>query len=122
MNIRRLGYLPLILLVASCASTVKEHDYSLQWTRDSARLVVVDADGTVIRPFGGKYVGVPGYVFSGDAIAMHPGTRRIQHICPLPEGAIEVLDVAPSLVVTFKAGHKYELSCKNGAPKIRELQ
>jgi len=119
----RIGiFLALSFVVSACASPVAESDYSLQWTKESVRLVVVDDDGKPVSAFGGKYVGVPGYLFAGDAIAFHPGVKRISHICPRPPGSIEILDMAPSTSFDFKAGHKYELSCRSGWPHIRELQ
>jgi len=114
--------LALPFLISSCATTVTESDNSLQWKKDSVRLVVLDDDGKPVSVFGGKYVGVPGYLFTGTEIAFHPGVRRINHVCPRLPGSIEVLDVAPSVSFDFKAGHSYELFCRAGWPRIRELK
>lgn len=86
------------------------------------RLVVVDDEGKPISPFGGTYIGVPNYLFTNNEFAFHPGVKIITRICPRPLGGLELLDVAPSVSFNFKAGHKYELSCKEGWPYIREIE
>lgn len=108
-------------LLTSCAPAVRKTNYDLQWDKSTARLVVTDETGKQIPAFDGKYVAVPGFVFSRGEIRMHPGKRRIGHICPVPPGDIYVLDIAPSVDYDFKAGKLYELSCKRGQPAIREL-
>jgi hypothetical protein len=122
MTTRAIYILALPLVLSACATAVTESDYSLQWKKDSVRLVVVDDEGKPVSAFGGKNIGVPGYLMTGDEIAFHPGVKRIRHICPRSPGSIEVLDIAPSVSFEFKAGHKYELSCRAGQPHIRELQ
>jgi hypothetical protein len=112
----------LTFLISGCTTTIEESDYSLQWANNSARLVIIDDDGKPVSAFGGKYVGVPGYLFVNNELAFHPGKKQISHICPRPPGAIVVLDVAPSVSFDFRAGHRYELSCKSGWPSIREIK
>ena len=104
----------MVVLVASCSVVREQSDYDLQWDKYSARLTILDDDGHTIEPFGGQYVGIPGNVFAGGAIIMHPGKHRINYICKLPPGTPFVTDIAPSVEIEFKAGHKYELMCRNG--------
>jgi hypothetical protein len=122
MITRTVSVLALPLLISACTTSATEDDYSLQWKKDSVRLVVVDDEGKPVSAFGGKYIGVPGYLFTGTEVAFHPGVRRISHICPRPPGSIEVRDIAPSVSFDFKAAHSYELSCRAGWPHIRELK
>ena len=121
--ITRTGLLFVLpFLMVACTTTDAESDYSLQWKKSSVRLVVLDNDGKVLPAFDGKFIGGPGYLFTQNEFSFHPGVRRLSRVCPLPPGAIEVLDVAPSVSFDFKAGHRYEFSCKRGSPSIREIE
>lgn len=112
----------LPFLMVACTTTVTESDYSLQLKKDSVRLIVLGNDGKVLPAFDGKFIGVTGYLFTQNELSFHPGVRRLSRVCPLPPGAIEVLDVAPSVSFDFKAGHRYEFSCKEGSPSVREIE
>jgi hypothetical protein len=116
-----LALLALSSCLVSCAPTAQRIDYELRSNKYSVRLVVVNENGRPIPAFDGRYVALPGFVFSGGQIRMHPGRQRIGFICPLRHGDVEVLDVAPSVDYDFEAGQRYELKCDAGAPSIRRL-
>ena len=50
---------------------------------------------------------------------MHPGKQSVGYNCPQPDGTV-IIDNMPTIQFTFKAGHSYELHCKNGSPVISE--
>jgi hypothetical protein len=111
----------LSFCMVSCAPAVQRIDHELHSNKYSVRLLIVDENGKLIPAFDGRYVALPGFVFSRGQIRMHPGRQRIGFICPLRPGDVEVLDVAPSVDYDFEAGQRYELKCGAGAPTIQRL-
>lgn len=107
--------------VSGCAPVEERSDHALQWDKFSARLTILDDRGIPVRPFDGKTVAVPGYLFSGDEIRLHPGKHHIGRYCPQRPGGIVVLDMTPSTSFDFKAGHAYQLKCIGGSPAIRQV-
>jgi hypothetical protein len=55
----------------------------------------VNDEGKPVSAFGGKYFGVPAYLFAATEVEFHPGAGRISHICPCPPGFI--VEMAPSV-------------------------
>ena len=112
----------LSIVSASCASTKMPEDWSLQSESNSAILRVIGDDGQIARPFNGHYFSMQGYIFVAGTIVLHPGKHKISYGCPQDPNEPIVFDYVPSLVYTFKAGQKYELSCVEHSPTIRLVE
>ena len=107
------------LLLCACHSTPQHNDFSLNWPGQSASLTILDDEGKPGAAFGGRLIMIPGYMISGSRILLHPGNHRVGAVCPTPPGAMEILDVVPSLAHEFKAGRNYEMRCHMGYPQVR---
>ena len=114
---RLIAALGIALALSSCATA--PNDYSLQWESQSAVLYVYSPDGSQVPAFGEQLLTIPGYLFSGGAIFMHPGEQLLGYSCPRTDDII-IHDAVPFVRFTFQAGHVYELRCKDGTPVISE--
>jgi hypothetical protein len=123
MNSKVLFVFIVTVTVTSCASKSKKEigDWPLQWEPQSARLTIVGDNEEMRAPYDGNYLSVPGYIFAGGHISLHPGKKRISYSCAQPEDAIQITHYVPSVEFDFKIGHQYELRCKNSQPVIIDV-
>ncbi|MCC7249119.1 MAG: hypothetical protein IT473_10905 [Lysobacter sp.] len=112
-----------VVLTTSCATTPKQaNDWSLQWSNQSARLIISEDNGDPLLPFQGRYLSLPGYIFVANQISLHPGTHRISYACPGEWSWRQITHYIPSVEHTFESGKRYELYCIEGEPHIRMIE
>jgi hypothetical protein len=119
--IRSLSSLIGLLLLCSCATPENSYtrDIALEWESSSAKLYVYSPNGSQLPSFGKETLTLPGYLFSGGAVILHPGEQGIGFGCPQPNATV-IPDIVPTVKFNFEAGHSYELRCKDGRPVISD--